>query len=562
MALLTLSNVCKSYGIDTVLENVSFGVEDRDRIGLVGVNGCGKTTLFKIITGDEDMDSGEVFMRKSCRISYLRQQTSSVSLLSLYDEVLSAFPRLLELEKQLSQLEKIENMTHEQATLQTRLHDEFVDGGGLVFRSRISSALKGLGFSENEFSLSVSKLSGGQITRLLLCKTILSGADLILLDEPTNHLDIASCEWLERFLNEYKGAYIVISHDRYFLDRVTDKTIEIRNNKASVYNGNYSVFQKLKSERELTVQRNYDNTMREVKRIEGIIEQQKRWNRERNIRTAESKQKMIDRLCDGLEAPEAAEKQIRFRFSVRRDAPNEILKINGVAKSFGGKMLFENASIDIRKGDRAFILGGNGCGKTTLFKIIMKQYFADKGDFSFGSSVEVGYYDQMQSNIDDNKDVFSEIYDEYPNMLESEVRSALAAFLFRGEDVFKQIKTLSGGERARVLLCKLMLSGANFLILDEPTNHLDIASCEALEFALSDYDGTLLIVSHDRYFINKMADKIYSLDKTGTKLYDGNYDYYLEKTHESRKLNRVYEILHRYQASNFGLYSTCYLCSF
>ena len=296
MALLTLSNISKSYGTDTVLDNVSFGVEDKDRIGLVGVNGCGKTTLFRIIAGEEDRDSGEVFMRRSCRIAYLRQQTSSVSLLSLYDEVLSAFPRLLELERELSELEGTENMTAEQAAYQTRLHDEYVDGGGLVFRSRISSALKGLGFSESEFSLSVSKLSGGQITRLLLCKTILSGADLILLDEPTNHLDIASCEWLEKFLCEYKGAYIVISHDRYFLDRVTEKTVEISHHKAYMYNGNYSVFQKLKAERELTVTRNYENTMREVKRIEGIIEQQKRWNRERNIIAAESR----DRFYGGF----------------------------------------------------------------------------------------------------------------------------------------------------------------------------------------------------------------------------------------------------------------------
>ena len=530
MAILTISNICKSYGIDSILENVSFGVEDKDRIGLVGSNGCGKTTLFKIITGEEDADSGDVFVRKSCRISHLKQQTSSTSLLSVYNEVLSAFPRLTELEEKLAEFENMENLTESDVALQTRLHDEYVAGGGLVYKSHISSALKGLGFTEKEFSLSVSKLSGGQITRLLLCKTLLSGADLILLDEPTNHLDIASCQWLEKFLNEYNGAYIVISHDRYFLDRVTEKTVEISHSRATLYNGNYTVFQKLKAERELTISRRYENTMQEVRRIEGIIEQQKQWNRERNIRTAESKQKMIARMMEGLEAPESAEGKIKFRFAVRRNAPNDILIAKGISKSFGGKEIFSNASVHIRKGDRSFILGDNGCGKTTLFKIFMKQLFPDRGEFTFGPGVEIGYYDQMQSNIDNNKDVFSEIYDSYPHMLESEVRRALAAFLFRGDDVFKQIKTLSGGERARVLLCKLMLSGANFLILDEPTNHLDIASCEALESALEGYEGTLLIVSHDRYFINKMARRIYSLKSDGTVFYDGNYDYYLEKT--------------------------------
>ncbi len=530
MALVSFGNVTKSFGENILFENVSFGIEEKDKIGLVGVNGCGKTTLFRIITGFEDYDSGEVFVRKDCCISYLEQQISSGSLRSVYDEVLSVFDRLLVLEERLSELEKIENMTEDEAELQSRLHDEYVRGDGLVFKSRTASTLKGLGFSEADFSLSVSKLSGGQITRLMLCKTLLSGADLILLDEPTNHLDIESVQWLEKFLSDYTGAYIVISHDRYFLDHVTDKTIDIAYRRVSKYIGGYSEYLKKREDRELAVQRNYDNTMREVKRIEGIIEQQKQWNRERNIKTAESKQKSIDRLLEGLETPDSPEKNIKFKFNLRRNCGNEVLNAEGISKSFGDKTIFQNAGMNIRKGERAFLLGANGCGKTTFLKILMKQSYGSSGTFSFGAGVEVGYYDQLQSNLAEEKTVFQEIYDEYPEMKESEVRSALAAFLFRGEDVFKIINTLSGGERARVLLCKLMLSGANFLILDEPTNHLDIASCEALEAALSDYEGTLLAVSHDRYFINKLANKIYFLDKSGTTLFDGNYDYYLEKS--------------------------------
>lgn len=530
MAIISVSNLSKSFGADELFKDVTFGIEERDKVGLVGVNGCGKTTLLKILLGSESYDSGEIFVKKNCKISYLAQQTSSVSLNSLYDEVLSVFSDLIELEKKIEEMNKKTDMTAEEADYSVRLHDEFVQGGGLVYKSRVTSALLGLGFSENDFSLSVSKLSGGQITRLLLCKTLLSDSDMIFLDEPTNHLDIASVRWLEKFLIDYKGAFLVVSHDRYFLDRVTNKTFGMKCGKLSVYPGNYSVYVKLKEERELTISRNYNNTMREVKRIEGIIEQQRQWNRERNIRTAESKQKMIDRLTENLEAPEGAQKQIRFKFGINKPSANDVLKVSGIEKSFGDKKIFGSANMDIKKGDRVFLLGNNGCGKSTLFKIIMRQMMPSKGEFSVGVGVEIGYYDQMQSNISENKDVFSEIYDAYPKMHESEVRNALAAFLFRGDDCFKTISELSGGERARVLLCKLMLSGANFLILDEPTNHLDIESCEALEAALSDYDGTLLVVSHDRYFINKLARKIYHLDKSGSSFYDGNYDYYLEKS--------------------------------
>ena len=529
MALISVSSLSKSFGADELFSGVTFGIEDRDKVGLVGVNGCGKTTLMKILLGLEPSDSGEIYIRKNCRISYLEQQTSSVSLKPLYDEVLSVYSDLIELEKKIEEMNGKTDMTEEEASLAAKLHETYVSGGGLEFRSRVSSALKGLGFSENDFSLSVSKLSGGQITRLLLCKTLLSGADMIFLDEPTNHLDIESVQWLEKFLIDYKGAFLVISHDRYFLDRVTNKTFGMGHGKLAVYPGNYSVYVKLKEERELTVKRNYDNTMREVKRIEGIIEQQRRWNRERNIRTAESKQKMIDRMTENLEAPEAAEKHIRFKFGINKASANDVLKVSGVSKSFGDKTVFFDVNMDVKKSDRVFLLGSNGCGKSTLFKIIMKRLTANEGTVSVGTGVEIGYYDQMQSNLSENKDVFTEIYDAYPKMLESEVRNALAAFLFRGDDVFKTISDLSGGERARVLLCKLMLSGANFLILDEPTNHLDIESCEALESALSDYEGTLLVVSHDRYFINKLAEKIYYLDGS-VRFYDGNYDYFLEKS--------------------------------
>ena len=369
----------------------------------------------------------------------------------------------------------------------------------------------------------------------MLARILLERADLLLLDEPTNHLDIESTEWLEGYLKEYPFAFVVISHDRYFLDEVTQKTFELENCRFTVYDGNYTRAMQLKEEHNQAVKRQYDNTQREIRRIEEIIAQQKRWNQERNYKTAESKQKMVDRLRARLIEPEAAQKQIRFHFTVSQTGPQDFLAAKDLSVRFDNKILFQRVSLDIKKQERAFLLGPNGCGKTTLFRILTGQCKASDGEFHFGTRVTVGYYDQLQSNLNDDKTVLNEVWDEYPRMTLTEVRNALAVFLFRGDDVEKLVGDLSGGERAKVLLCKLMLSGANFLLLDEPTNHLDIASREALEQALQEYDGTLFIISHDRYFINKLADKIYDLEQSGAKVYVGDYSYFIQKRKDIQK---------------------------
>ena len=391
---------------------------------------------------------------------------------------------------------------------------------GLTYRSRARAVLLGLGFQDEELSLSFG---------------VLERADLLLLDEPTNHLDIESTEWLEGYLKEYPFAFVVISHDRYFLDEVTQKTFALENHKLTVYDGNYTRAMQLKEEHNQAVKRQYDNTQREIRRIEEIIAQQKSWNQERNYKTAESKQKMVDRLRARVIEPEAAQKQIRFRFTVSQPGPQDFLAAEGLSVRFDDKVLFQRVSLDIKKQERAFLLGPNGCGKTTLFRILTGQCQASDGGFRFGTRVTVGYYDQLQSNLNDDKTVLNEVWDEYPRMTHTEVRNALAVFLFRGDDVEKLVGDLSGGERAKVLLCKLMLSGANFLLLDEPTNHLDIASREALEQALREYDGTLFIISHDRYFINKLADKIYDLESSGVKAYVGDYSYFIQKKKDIQK---------------------------
>ena len=387
----------------------------------------------------------------------------------------------------------------------------------------------GLGLTEEQIGNKVGVLSGGQKAKLQLAKMLLSGANLLLLDEPTNHLDLQSVEWLEGFLLNYQGAYIVISHDRYFLDKVTERTLLMQNKTVESYKGNYSRHLELKAEKRLALERVYENTKKEIKRIEGIIEQQKRWNQERNYVTIASKQKAIDRLEATLEKPDADPESIRFQFSASRRSGDDVLTAEELSLSFGGAKIFEKVCIEIKRGEKIFLIGPNGCGKTSLFKILLEQYRPDTGFVKLGAGVDLGYYEQSQMSLHDGKEVLDEIWDEHPRMTETQVRNALAVFLFKGEDVFKPVGALSGGERARVLLLKLMLSKANFLLLDEPTNHLDIGSCEALEDALSGYDGTLFVVSHDRYLINKLADKVYALTPKGAELYHGNYDYYLEK---------------------------------
>ena len=538
MAILTVNNITQSFGEETVLRGVTFELQKGERVGLVGVNGSGKTTLFKVLTGEYTPDTGSVVFGKDTVLGYMEQHVCRDLEKTAFDEVMTVFSPLLQMERELEEVSaKLSAHPGEEETQglilrQTELNDRFVDGGGLTCRSRARSALLGLGFLEEQLQNPVGVLSGGQKAKLQLAKMLLSGANLLLLDEPTNHLDIPSVEWLEDFLKNYGGAYIVISHDRYFLDKVTGRTLEMEGKTVASYKGSYSRYLDLKAEKRLAMERVYENTQREIKRIEGIIEQQRRWNQERNYVTIASKQKQIDRLEATLEKPEEDPESIRFQFKASRRSGDDVLTAEDVSLSFDGPKLFDHVNLEIRRGEKVFLIGPNGCGKTSLFKILLGQYQPDGGLVKLGAGVDLGYYEQSQMSLHDEKTVIDEIWDLHPRMTQTEVRSALAVFLFKGEDVFKPVGALSGGERARVLLLKLMLSKANFLLLDEPTNHLDIGSCQALEDALQGYDGTLFVVSHDRYLINKLADRLYVLGKDGAKLYPGNYDYYLEKRQE------------------------------
>ncbi len=531
MASLSASNLKMSFGEDVLFSDGSFEISENESVGLIGANGVGKTTLFRMIIGKEDGFEGDIVKGKNTVIGYMEQHACRGSVLSLYGELMTVFSSLTEMETELEALSKeIEyangDLLNELISRQGYLTEKFQSSGGLTYRSRARATLIGLGFSEDDFYIPVSDLSGGQKSKLSLAKLLLSGANFLLLDEPTNHLDIESVEWLESFLRDFDGASLIISHDRYFLDKVTSKTLEIENKKITLRKGNYSTALKQKELEMLTVKRNYDNTMAEVHRIEGIIAQQKQFNRERNIRTAESKQKMIDRLLDGLVIPDEKQEEFHFKFNPAAESGNDVLFISNLKKSFDSKMLFRNVDINIYKGDRMFLLGPNGCGKTTLLKILIGKEKADSGEFKFGSNVKIGYFDQSLSGLDDSKTALDEIWDEHKDFDSTTVRNALAMFLFKGDDVYKKIGDLSGGEKARIALLKLMLTGSNLLLLDEPTNHLDIRSREALETALSSYSGTILTVSHDRYFINKLSTKIVRFYDDGIKSFDGNYDDY------------------------------------
>ena len=532
MAILTVNNIKKMFGTDTIIQDITFEVQKGDRIGLVGINGSGKTTLFKVLNGEYSADEGSFTPARDTSIGYMEQHVCRDMEKPAFDEVMTVFAPLLKMEAE------IERLTAEIAAVpenidaliekQTELNDRFIADGGLTCRNRARSTLIGLGFAPEQIYAPIGVLSGGQKAKIQLAKMLLGESNLLLLDEPTNHLDIPSVEWLEDFLKNYSGSYIVISHDRYFLDAVTNRTFEIENTRLTEYKGNYTRFIHQKEENRLAMQRVYDNTRREIKRIEGIIEQQKRFNQERNYVTIASKQKSIDRLEATLQKPEDEPDTIRFQFKASQRGGNDVLMAEDLALQFGENRLFQNVNLEIKRGEKVFLIGPNGCGKTSLLKILLDIYKETAGEHRFGANIDVGYYDQAQGNLDESKTVIDEIWDLHPYMTQTQVRSALAVFLFKGEDVYKPVKGLSGGERARVLLLKLMLSKANLLILDEPTNHLDIGSCEALENALLGYDGTLFVVSHDRYLINKLADKIYYLTPSGTTLYLGNYDAYLE----------------------------------
>ncbi len=522
--LLEGVNLGKSFGERVLFRDGSFKIESGDKIGLIGANGVGKTTLFKIISGEETADTGGIVRTTGTTVGILRQHACEGSTKTAYDEALTVFDKVAEIGYELDDINEKLHTSSDIALIEKaeNLRVEFERLGGLTFKARTRAALLGLGFSEDELSLPVESLSGGQKSKIEIAKLLLSAPDIMLLDEPTNHLDIDAIEWLDSFIASSKSAAVIISHDRYFLDRVATKIISIEHEKIYSYNGNYTKYLEQRELRELSIQREYDNTMREVHRIEGIIEQQRRWNREKNIKTAESKQKQIDRMLEGLQIPENERENMTLRFTHERMCGNEVLKVKNLNCSFGERTLYHDVSLDLRRGDRVIMLGRNGCGKTTLLKALRESG-------SFGVGVTVGYFDQHGGTLDPRKTIFSQIHDDFPTKTETEIRSVLALFLFRGDEVFREIKNLSGGERARVALCSLMLKKDNFLLLDEPTNHLDLESREILENALQDYEGTILAVSHDRYFINRIAERILYFKDCELLSLEGNYDKYLEK---------------------------------
>ncbi len=543
--ILALNNVSKSFGTDVILENISFHIEEKEKVGIVGVNGAGKSTLFKIITGELSLDSGEVIMPKSGALGYFSQSLEIDSSKTIYGELLTVFEPVMLIEQQLRDMES--QMAHTKGEELDRLMSNYSELShkmeemdGYSYQSRIRGVIKGLGFSDDESSQTINELSGGQKTRVALGKILLQAPDILLLDEPTNHLDIDSIRWLEDFLKSYKGAVVIISHDRYFLDRVIGKVIEIENRKAKEYFGNYSYYAEKKIiDREIAWHQ-YINQQKEIKHQEEVIKKLREFNREKSIKRAESREKMLDKM-ERIEAPENLPDKMRLSIKPLKESGNDVLSVNSLSMSFDSAPLFSNISFDIKKGEKVALIGPNGIGKTTLFRIILSKLEPVSGSVKLGSNVVIGYYDQEQSDLNLNKTIFDEISDTYPDLTVTQIRNVLAAFVFTGDDVFKTIDTLSGGEKGRVALAKIMLSKANFLILDEPTNHLDINSKEILEQALKSYEGTVLYISHDRYFINQTAQKIIELTKDKAVTYLGNYDYYMEKLEENKTEEKTQE---------------------
>lgn len=537
MIVMSTNNIKLAYGIDVILESVTLHINEGDKVALIGANGAGKTTLFKILTKEITSHEGEVFIDKGKTIGYLSQRMDLNFEKSIYDEALSIFQNLINMEKKMRDLEvemekpydEEHKASHDEAISQyVHLQEQYDLFGGHTYKGEIHKVLTGLGFSEEDFDKGVDILSGGQKTRVALAKLLLKNPQIILLDEPTNHLDLKAIEWLEEYLKSYRGTLLIISHDRYFLDAITNRTFEMIKGEIYSYDAPYTKYLSLKKKDYEVKLKAYKHQQDEIKRQEKIIERYKSFNREKSIKAAESRQKMLDKI-ERIEAPPTAHKPYKIAFENEFESGTDVLIVEDLKKSYGENMLFKDLSFHIRKEERIALIGENGRGKTTLFKIILEEVRPDTGTIVLGRNVTLGYYDQEQSNLADYKSVFSEIHDDYPYLTETEVRTYLGSFLFHGDDVFKTVDKLSGGEKCRVNLLKLMLARSNFLILDEPTNHLDIPSREALEDALLEYDGTIFVISHDRYFLNKVVNQIFELKEDGVEKYLGNYTYYVEK---------------------------------
>ncbi|MBX7391750.1 ABC-F family ATP-binding cassette domain-containing protein [Clostridium chauvoei] len=537
MIVLSCKDICISYGIRDVLKNITFSINEGDKVGIIGGNGEGKSTLFKIISKELTQDDGEVFVDKNKTIGYLTQHVDLNLDGTIYEEMLSVFQELRNIECKLKKIEESLNEPYDPSNAAyhdklikdyTTLQDLYNHRGGYTYKGEVSRVLKGLGFLEEDFDKQINTLSGGQKTRVSLCKLLLKNPDIILLDEPTNHLDLEAIEWLEDYLKSYKGTVLVISHDRFFLDSVTNNTFEVINGHINCYNVPYTKFieqRKKKYEADLKA---YNLQQAEIKRQEAIIEKFRSFNREKSIKAAESREKALDRM-EKIDAPDKEKEASKIKFEASVKSGYDVLHAENLSKSYGDKKLFKDLSFDLKRAEKVALIGENGRGKTTLFRMILNTLDSDTGNIIIGTNVNVGYYDQEQSDLNLDKSIIDEVWDEFPNLTTSKLRGILASFLFTGDDVFKEIKTLSGGEKCRINLLKLMLSKSNLLLLDEPTNHLDIMSREALEDALISYDGTLLVISHDRYFLNKVIGRILELKEDGVKEYLGNYSYFQEK---------------------------------
>lgn len=547
MIVLSCNNLNKSFGIDTILENISFTVNEGDKVGIIGVNGTGKTTLFKVLSGIYGYDSGDIYLGKGVEIGYLEQNTNFQSEKTIYEEVLEVFSDLMDMENYIRDLEiKIsEEGSNPNSKILDKLMNEysqklelFSELNGYGYKSEVKGILKGLGFSDSDMETPINILSGGEKTRVLLSKLLLKNPSLLLLDEPTNHLDSDAIEWLEVFLKQYKGTVIIISHDRYFLDQVVNRVFEIHNKRLKTYNGNYSKFIELsKVEKELEVKK-YEDQQKEIKKQEESIDRLKAYGREKHLKRARSKEKMLDKV-DVLDKPDVFRKKASIQFSPSVSSGNDVLQVEDLSMGYGERILFKDINFNIYRGEKVALIGANGIGKSTLFKIIMNEIIPLTGTAKLGANVHVDYFHQEQKTLNLDNTIIDEIWNDHPSLNQTTLRNMLGSFLFEDEEVFKKISTLSGGERARVAILKLILSNSNFLLLDEPTNHLDIDSKEVLEEALLNYTGTLFTISHDRYFLNTVVDKILVLDSDGITEYLGNYNYYMDKKKQTLEMNSI-----------------------